>query len=199
MEYVPSEPNELLFRKGKEFIVLDLTCFHLKIKKSFINPVKKPVPTTIPLRKVVARKGNKTGYLYYEDDILKRERDIYGEKNFVESLAIRDLLFSTPRFKCKINRIPKGSSVHRGCPDCSSKTDERECTDCKKPTEVIVCEPERPSMSNRKPKYNEPRKGRKSKSRRSSKGVEIENSDTARQTMTAFMSVATLLSNVNLP
>ena len=86
--------------------------------------MKKPVPTTIPLRKVVARKGNKTGYLYYEDDILKRERDIYGENNFVGSLAIRDLLFSTPRFKCKINRIPKGSSVHRGCPDCSSKTDK---------------------------------------------------------------------------
>ena len=87
----------------------------MNIKKSFINPVKKPVPTTIPLRKVVARKGNKTGYLYYEDDILKRERDIYGEKNFVESFAIHDLIFSTPRFKCKINRIPKGSSVHVQC------------------------------------------------------------------------------------
>ena len=30
MDYVPSEPNELLLRKGKEFIVLDLTCFPLK-------------------------------------------------------------------------------------------------------------------------------------------------------------------------
>ena len=202
--YLSSDLNELLLRSEKEVHVLDLRCFPLKIKKTSKIPdcyvEKLASGNIIPLRKAVARKGNKTGYIYYEDNILKKERHIYSEKAFINCDAILDLLFSKPKhFFCKIKEISKGSSVHRKCPVCSSRTDIGECTDCKRTTEVIVCKPKCPSVSNRKPKYNQPRTVRKPKNRRQQGRSENQNADSVRKTMTALMSVATLLSVTNLP
>ena len=191
-----------MLRTEKEVHVLDLTCFPLKIKKTSKIPdchvEKAAAGNKILLRKVVARVGTNTGYIYYEDNILKGERHIYSEKAFIHCDAILDLVFSKPKmFFCIVKEMPNGYIIHRECPNCSSRRDERECTDCKSPTKVIFCERERPSMSNRKPKYNKPRKGRKPKKRRERRS-EIQNTDSARKTMTAFMSVATLLSHVSV-
>ena len=103
MAYVSSKPNELLLITAKEMHVLDLTCFPLKIKKRV--PYKVP---TCPVKKVVAHKGNKTGYIYYEDDMLLRERHIYAEKDVVEAPVMRDLIFSEPQFFARLRLYPRG-------------------------------------------------------------------------------------------
>ena len=75
-----------MLRTEKEVHVLDLTCFPLKIKKTSKIPdchvEKAAAGNKILLRKVVARVGTNTGYIYYEDNILKRRTTYIFRKGF---------------------------------------------------------------------------------------------------------------------